>query len=256
MDNYGYDYSYDFPSGPPQDFYGDISYDVDPSGPSYTDYLLDENYGNEGGNYLQPGSTQPGAPGTGGSPINQESGPDFGKILQQIRGFLPPGLGGSGGAGGAGGGGLSDLIRYLMFAGIAGGTVADKRRETGGGGTEGWSGPRKYNPRVERGRYGPIRRYASGGPVRMEDGSFVINKRAVDGAGGPQGIQKLIPSARMIHGPGHGTSDDVPAVIVSDRGVTPAALSNGEAYVPKRTVQNMGGAQQLYALMNALQKRG
>ena len=97
--------------------------------------------------------------------------------------------------------------------------------------------------------------YAHGGRVQMEDGGFVMTKRAVDGAGGPRGIQQLVPGARMIRGPGTGTSDDVPAVINGRNGQTPALLSNGEAYVPKRFVQNQGGPQRMYALMNNLQRK-
>jgi len=97
--------------------------------------------------------------------------------------------------------------------------------------------------------------YAQGGRVQMEDGGFVMTKRAVDGAGGPRGIQQLVPGARMIRGPGTGTSDDVLAVINGRNGQTPARLSNGEAYVPQRFVQEQGGPQRMYALMNNLQRK-
>jgi len=98
-------------------------------------------------------------------------------------------------------------------------------------------------------------KFAQGGPVQMEDGGFVLTKRAVDGAGGPRGIQQLVPGARMVRGPGTGTSDDIPAVINGRNGQTPARLSNGEAYVPKRFVQDQGGPQRMYALMNNLQRK-
>lgn len=96
--------------------------------------------------------------------------------------------------------------------------------------------------------------YREGGPVRMEDGGFVLTKKAVDGAGGPQGIASLVPGARPIVGPGTGTSDSIPATIRGPRGMTPARVSNGEAYIPKRAVDAQGGPQELYALMNALQR--
>ena len=107
---------------------------------------------------------------------------------------------------------------------------------------------------------GLMQAYAHGGaitgthqrPMQMEDGGFVMTKRAVDGAGGPQGIAQLLPGARSIVGPGTGTSDHIPATI---NGNTPARVSNGEAYVPKRVVDEAGGAQALYALMNQLQRR-
>lgn len=118
--------------------------------------------------------------------------------------------------------------------------------DAGLGGWEGWA------------TGGAVRSYAQGGSVRpfpMQDGGFVMTKRAVDGAGGPRGIAQLLPNARMIRGPGTGTSDSIPATIQGRNGVTPAKVSNGEAYVPPKGVEQAGGARQLYALMNNLQQR-
>jgi hypothetical protein len=99
--------------------------------------------------------------------------------------------------------------------------------------------------------------YAQGGHVQMEDGGFVMTKKAVDGAGGPQGLASLVPGARMIGGPPDptGRKDLTSAVIKGPNGVTPAKVSSGEAYVPKRVVDENGGAKQMYALMNSLQRR-
>jgi hypothetical protein len=155
----------------------------------------------------------------------------------------------------AGMAGLMALLSYM-----------NRAPATGGGTAQAFAGPANIPQRtIVQGKYGPIAKYAAdggimqayryGGPVQMEDGGFVMTKRAVDGAGGPQGIRQLIPDARMIRGPGTGTSDSIPAVINSPKGQTPAALSNGEAYVPKRAVQDHGGAQKLYALMHNLQRR-
>lgn len=238
--------------------YGDISYDVDTSGPSYVDFLLDENYGNEGGHYTDPASTAFGAPGTGGSPINITSGGGGGgNIFSRILS----------GVGNLGGRALDFLQTPQGIMGLLGAlaAAADREEAKGGGTTESYQGPREYTRRVAQTRNGPIVRYAAngglmalknGGPVVMEEGAFVMPERAVKGAGGPSGIQRLIPGARMIRGPGTGTSDDIPAVILGRGGSTPAALSNGEAYVPKQTVQDMGGAPQMYSLMHKLQKRG
>jgi hypothetical protein len=44
-------------------------------------------------------------------------------------------------------------------------------------------------------------------------------------------------------------------VINGRNGQTPARLSNGEAYVPKAAVDDQGGAEEMYALMNNLQRR-
>ena len=237
---------YDFPTVPDWANPDTPDLNIDWGGPSYTDYLLDENYSNEGGNYPTPGSTQPGAPGTGGSPINIPSSGGSGGLQNLLRNLLRPSS--QGGIGGSGIGMLPILMAMMA--------MKSRPTPTGGGTTMGYAGPRQYNRQVVQSKYGPVIKYAQGGPVRMEDGGFVMTKKAVDGAGGPRGIQSLVPGARMIRGPGTGTSDDIPAVIIGKQGTTPAALSNGEAYVPKNTVQGMGGAQRLYSLMNDLQKRG
>jgi len=59
----------------------------------------------------------------------------------------------------------------------------------------------------------------------------------------------------MIRGPGTGTSDSIPATIQGRNGVTPAKVSNGEAYVPRRAVQEAGGPKRMYGLMSALERR-
>jgi hypothetical protein len=97
--------------------------------------------------------------------------------------------------------------------------------------------------------------FAQGGPVHMEDGGFVLTERAVKGAGGPRGLAAALPQARMIRGPGTGTSDSIPATISGPRGQTPARVSNGEAYVPRRAVQQAGGPKRMYGLMSALERK-
>ncbi len=155
-------------------------------------------------------------------------------------------------------GGIAALMALL--------SMLDRQKASGGGTKMGMPAPRQYTRTVAPGAGGtPIARYAAngglmqayaqGGPVQMEDGGFVLTKRAVDGAGGPRGIQQLVPDARMIRGPGTGTSDQIPAVINGRNGQTPARLSNGEAYVPRSAVQDQGGARRMYALMNKLQRK-
>ena len=154
--------------------------------------------------------------------------------------------------------GLGALLSYF-----------DKQPPRGGGYTGVAAAPTPMTRTMVRGAYGPIAQYAANGglmqayaqggvtgthrrPMQMEDGGFVMTKRAVDGAGGPRGIAQMLPGARPIVGPGTGTSDSIPATIA---GRTPARVSNGEAYVPKAVVNRAGGAQALYALMNKLQRR-
>ena len=141
----------------------------------------------------------------------------------------------------------------------------DRAKPSGGGTAMAYAGPKPVTRTMVQGKYGPIAQYAAqgglmqayaqGGHVKMEDGGFVMTKRAVDGAGGPRGLAALVPQARMIRGPGTGTSDSIPASIQGRSGVTPAKVSNGEAYVPRRAVQQAGGPQAMYALMNKLQRR-
>lgn len=134
--------------------------------------------------------------------------------------------------------------------------------------------PSKVTKEIVPGKYGPIsltkfaadgglmQAYATGGvltgtkqnPLQMEDGAFVLTKRAMDGANrmAAGGITQVLPGTRLIAGRGTGTSDDVPATI---GGTTPAAVSNGEGYVPKAVVDQAGGARALYALMRQLERR-
>jgi hypothetical protein len=155
--------------------------------------------------------------------------------------------------------GLAGLLALLSYL--------DRQKGTsyGGGTTQAYAGPsRQLTPTTVQGKYGPLvqyaangglmQAYANGGKVQMEDGGFVMTKKAVDGAGGPRGIQQLVPGARMIQGPGTGTSDDIPAVIRGPNGITPAKVSNGEAYVPKAAVDDQGGAQRMYEIMKKLQR--
>lgn len=144
-----------------------------------------------------------------------------------------------------------------LIAALAG--AAGRQRATGGGTMMGMMAPRQYARSVDpKGivRYaaegGLMHAYANGGKVHMEDGGFVMTKKAVDGAGGPQGIQQLVPGARMIGGPPDptGKRDRTPAVIHGPNGTTPAKVSRGEAYVPPGH-----DTKKLYALMHSLERK-
>ena len=99
--------------------------------------------------------------------------------------------------------------------------------------------------------------FSRGGSVPMlEDGGFVLTKKAVDGLGrgsnkkGQENARRGL-GAIPIKGPGTGTSDSIKTTIDGKR---PALVSNGEAYVPKRQVAKRGGAKAFYALMNKAEK--
>lgn len=99
--------------------------------------------------------------------------------------------------------------------------------------------------------------FKRGGVPMLEDGGFVLTKKAVDGLGkGSNKKGQKVASRGLgaipIKGPGHGTSDSIRTSI---EGKQPALVSNGEAYVPKKQVQRNGGAKKFYALMRAAERR-
>lgn len=168
--------------------------------------------------------------------------------------------------------GLRDLLRGVGSAATSRGGMAgiaallsmmDRQKARGGGAGTAYAGAKPMTRTMTQGRYGPIARYAASGglmqayaqggsvqPFPMQDGGFVMTKRAVDGAGGPQGMRQEIPEAVPIRGPGHGTSDSIPAYIQGENGRTPAKVSNGEMYIPPGR-----NTQGLYALMRALERK-
>jgi len=94
---------------------------------------------------------------------------------------------------------------------------------------------------------GEARAYAGGRPLTMEDGGFVFTKKATDQLG-HQGIASL--GGKMISAPGNGTDDRGITGIIGKNGVTPARVSNGEAYIPPGH-----DTKKLYALMNSLERK-
>ena len=99
--------------------------------------------------------------------------------------------------------------------------------------------------------------FEKGGSVpTLEEGGFVLTKKAVDGLGdgdnkrGQQVAQKNL-GAKPIRGPGTGTSDSIPTTIA---GKQRALVSNGEAYVPAKKVKQNGGAKAFYELMARAEK--
>ena len=200
--------------------------------------------------------------------VANDTAPGFSdQLVGAIRGI--PGIGGIG----------ADFLKAAMpvlgqglnlatsrggMAGIAALlSMMDRQKARGGGAGTAYAGAKPMTRTVTQGRYGPIARYAASGglmqayaqggsvqPFPMQDGGFVMTKRAVDGAGGPQGMRQQLPEAVPIRGPGHGTSDSIPAYIQGENGRTPAKVSNGEMYVPPGR-----NTQGLYALMRALERK-
>lgn len=111
----------------------------------------------------------------------------------------------------------------------------------------------KYDPETQQ-----IVKMARGGSVpQLEDGGFVLTKKAVDGLGKGSNKQGQRAAAMglgalPIKGKGHGTSDSIKTTI---DGKVPARVSNGEAYIPRSNVQRAGGAKKLYALMKKAERK-
>ena len=237
--------NYNYGSG---NFGGDDPLDLE----NLPELLPQADYSNEGRNYPTPESTQ----GPGGSPVNASTAWQNQPWAKNLPDWAKSALGFASSKGGMAG--LLALLSYLD---------RQKGESYGGGATQAYAGPSKpLTPSTVPGKYGPLvtyaangglmQAYANGGKVQMEDGGFVMTKKAVDGAGGPRGIQQLVPGARMIGGPPDptGRRDLTPAVIHGPNGTTPAKVSSGEAYVPKAAVDDQGGAQRMYEIMNKLQR--
>jgi len=183
----------------------------------------------------------------------------FGRFVKDLMG--------AGGAQSLLGKGLDFATSRAGMAGLAALLgLFDRQKSSGGGAKQGMMAPRQYTRSVVPGATGtPIVRYAANGglmqayanggavrPFPMQDGGFVMTADAVKGAEklADGGITSLLPDAKMIRGPGTGTSDDIPAYIQGPNGRTPAKLSNGEAYVPPGR-----DTKGLYALMHKLERK-
>jgi hypothetical protein len=92
---------------------------------------------------------------------------------------------------------------------------------------------------------------ASGGGVRGNKIGYA--------QGGLTSLDTYAAGGKLLHGPGDGVSDSIPAVI---QGAKPqrAALAQGEFVIPARIVSELGngstdaGAKRLYAMMDRVQK--
>jgi len=118
----------------------------------------------------------------------------------------------------------------------------------------------EYDPQTQTMRKmanGGVAMLSKGGSVpTLENGGFVLTKKAVDGLGkGSNKKGQQVASAGLgaipIKGPGTGTSDSIKTSIDGKR---PARVSNGEAYIPKKQVAKHGGAKKFYALMKKAER--
>jgi hypothetical protein len=105
--------------------------------------------------------------------------------------------------------------------------------------------------------FGGLFGFSEGGSVpTLENGGFVLTKKAVDGLGkGSNKKGQKVASRGLgaipIRGKGTGTSDSIKTSIEGKR---PALVSNGESYVPKKQVAKHGGAKKFYALMKKAER--
>jgi len=117
---------------------------------------------------------------------------------------------------------------------------------------EAYSGENVLN--TVRGLLG-TQKMAKGGIVGLQDGGFVVPADVVSHLGNGSsraGINHLARKGAMpIQGRGDGMSDSNRTTI---NGRQPAAVADGEAYFPPKQVENMGGADRLYAMMDKIRK--
>jgi len=155
-------------------------------------------------------------------------------------------------------GGKGNMIKKIMQ------TVSGKKGESNYEDLSGY----EYDPRSQRlvrsSSSGGLPALAKGGSVPMlEDGGFVLTKKAVDGLGkgnnkrgqrvASAGLGAIpIKGAGAKRGPKAGVDDKIKTSIEGKR---PALVSNGEAYVPKKQVAKRGGAKAFYALMDKAEKQ-
>lgn len=98
-------------------------------------------------------------------------------------------------------------------------------------------------------------RLAKGGIVGLQDGGFVVPADVVSHLGNGSSDAGMAHLARKgavpIRGRGDGMSDSNPTLI---NGRQPAAVAHEEAYFGPKQVQDMGGAQRLYSMMDKIRK--
>lgn len=96
---------------------------------------------------------------------------------------------------------------------------------------------------------------AKGGIVGLQDGGFVVPADVVSHLGNGSSDAGMAHLARKgavpIRGRGDGMSDSNPTMI---NGRQPAAVAHEEAYFGPKEVQDMGGAQRLYSMMDKIRK--
>jgi hypothetical protein len=102
---------------------------------------------------------------------------------------------------------------------------------------------------------GGLATLAKGG---MESGGFVVpaDVTSLVGEGnteaGYKRISAMLPGATPIRGEDGGQADTVKTSI---EGKQPARVAHGEMYVPRKTVENKGGAKKLYAMMDRVREQ-
>jgi len=96
---------------------------------------------------------------------------------------------------------------------------------------------------------------ARGGIVNLQDGGFVVPADVVSHLGNGSsdaGLRHLAQKGAVpIKGQGDGMSDSNRTNI---NGKQPAAVADGEAYFGPREVENLGGAERLYSMMDRIRK--
>jgi hypothetical protein len=117
-----------------------------------------------------------------------------------------------------------------------------------------YQGNNVYIPTFSAADGGEVR-FANGG---MRSGGFVIPADVVSMVGegntdaGYSRIKSMVPGATAIKGKDGGQADTVKTSI---EGKQPARVAHGEMYIPPETVERMGGAKKLYAMMDRVRQQ-
>jgi hypothetical protein len=175
--------------------------------------------------------------------MTAEGKPDLRAIATLGGGLLPLLMASRGGGGGRAPASYQGGIPQLTAQRQAIPAAMDPNRVPGSGG-------QRYFTDVQ---YTP--KGAQGGLVSLQDGGFVVPADVVSHLGNGSSKAGLAHLAQRgavpIQGKGDGMSDSIPGTI---NGRQRAAVADGEAYIPPKAVQRMGGPKALYETMERVRK--
>ena len=189
-----------------------------------------------------------GGSGSSSRPSGYQGGiPQYTAVREQVPGAYDPNR-----RPGSGGQRYFSDVQYTPTSGDVAAAQAAVAQQAQGLASLNASNPaREERPSNDR----EVRTMARGGIVGLQDGGFVVPADVVSHLGNGStdaGLAHLTRKGAVpIRGKGDGMSDSNRTTI---NGRQPAAVADGEAYLSPRQVQNMGGAEKLYAMMDKIRR--